>query len=117
MNSEIEFRIKKVTEDCDNILFGTKDEDYNSFGVDILDYYPFPVEGIMHDINRKTKRLLSLLGSSTTPNNESIEDNFRDLINYSRIGYAIYKHFEVNKEMPGHTPDEKKKNRKKKKIK
>ena len=94
MNSEIEFRIKKVTKECDDILFGTKDDDYNSSGIDILDYYPFPTEGLLHDINRKTLRLISLLGSKSKPKNESIEDNFKDLINYARIGYAIYKHFE-----------------------
>ncbi len=94
MNSEIEWRIKKVTDECDTILFGSKDNDYNSSGIDILDYYPFPTEGLLHDINRKTKRLISLMGSNVKPKNESIEDNFKDLINYARIGYAIYKHFE-----------------------
>ena len=93
MNSEIEFRIKEITKECDKILFGSKDDDYNSNDIDILDYYPFPTQGLLHDINRKTLRLISLLGSNTTPKNESVEDNFKDLINYARIGYAIWRHF------------------------
>ena len=123
VNSESEYYIKLITEKADDIVFGIKDHDYNStegFKVDILDYYKLaPVENMLHDINRKVLRLQSLLMSGRAPSNESIEDNFTDLLNYTRIGYAVYKHYIAsldNKDtkMPGHTPKEKKKNKGKK---
>ena len=121
MNSESEYYIKLITKRADDIVFGAKDHDYNSttgVQVDILDYYKgWPIQGILHDINRKSLRLQSLLMSGREPNNESIEDNFTDLLNYTRIGYAVYKHFKSSEEtntMPGHTPDEKKKKKGKK---
>jgi len=121
VNSESEYYIKLITEKADDIVFGIKDHDYNStegFKVDILDYYQLaPIENMLHDINRKVLRLQSLLMSGRAPSNESIEDNFTDLLNYTRIGYAVYQHFKALKEtntMPGHTPKEKKKNKGKK---
>ena len=116
MNSEVEFRIKKLQKECFDIMFGTKDHDYNSSGVDVLDYYPYGVKSALTEINRKVLRLMSLYGQDLKPKNESIDDSWRDLINYSFIGYGITKSMEA-KEMPRHTPDEKKKNRKKKKGK
>ena len=99
MNSESEYFIKLISKKADDIIFGSKDHDYNSttgVKVDILDYYKnWPIEGVLHDINRKCLRLQSLLLSDRKPNNESIEDNFTDLLNYTRIGYAVYKHFKA----------------------
>jgi hypothetical protein len=97
-------------------VFGKKDHDYNSttgVKVDILDYYKDnPNEALMHDINRKVLRLKSLIFSGREADNESIDDNFEDLLNYVRIGYAVYKHYkaiEELKSMPSHTPKERKK--------
>ena len=121
MNIESEYFVKLITKKADDIIFGSKDHDYNSttgVKVDVLDYYKnWPIEGVLHDINRKSLRLQSLLLSGREPNNESIEDNFTDLLNYTRIGYAVYKHFKAingKNTMPGHTPKEKKKNKGKK---
>jgi hypothetical protein len=97
MNSESEYFIKLITKNADDVVFGKKDHDYNSIGgvkVDLLDYYKdWPLEGMLHDINRKVLRLKSILLSGREPDNESVEDNFMDLLNYVRIGYAVYKHF------------------------
>ena len=99
MDKEIEFRIKTVTKQCDDILFGTKDHDYNQAGIDILDYYEgWPIRGALHDIRRKLYRLISLYLGDQNPSNESIEDSWRDLINYTRIGYAVTKHYAITRE-------------------
>jgi hypothetical protein len=116
MNSESEYYIKLITKQADEIVFGKKDHDYNStqgVQIDLLDYYKnWPVEGILHDINRKVLRLQSLLLSGREPDNESVEDNFTDLLNYVRIGYAVYKHFKVRKETIAMPMDGKKKKKK-----
>lgn len=102
MNSESIYYIKLITKNADKLIFGSKDHDYNSTGrinIDLLDYYKdWAVQGILHDINRKSLRLQSLLLSGKVPNNESIEDTFVDLLNYTRIGYAVYKHFIASEE-------------------
>ncbi len=110
MNSEVEFRIRKLQEECFDIMFGVKDHDYNSSGVDVLDYYPYGVKSALTEINRKVLRLMSLYGQDLKPKNESIDDSWRDLINYSFIGYGITKSLEA-KEMPSH-PGKKKKKKK-----
>lgn len=95
MNQQSEEDIRLMTVKADELLFALKDDDYNSKDVDLLDYYKnWPVEGALHDIRRKVLRLTSLLlVAGKEPNNESIEDNFIDLLNYTRIGYAVYKHY------------------------
>ena len=99
MNSEIEDRIKRFTKRGDDLLFGTKDHDYNSGGIDVIDYYPYGVWSAITEINRKVLRLMSLYGGDKKPQNESLEDTWVDLLNYLRIGYAITMHLEA-KEMP-----------------
>ena len=113
MNSEVEFRIRKLQKECFDIMFGTKDHDYNSSGIDVLDYYPYGVFSALTEINRKVLRLMSLYGSNVNPQNESIDDSWRDLINYTYIGYGITKSKEA-RELPSHSPSERKKKRKKK---
>jgi len=101
LNREIERRIKEFTKRADDILFGTKDQDYNHSGVDIADYYKhWPVQCAMHDIRRKFLRLMSLLGSDDNykPKHESVDDSFMDLLNYVRIGYAIIKYYDTLEE-------------------
>ena len=83
--------MRKFTTQCDDIVFVKKDHDYNAAGIDIGDYFPFDQYSCMHDIIKKTNRLRALLTSGKIPKNESVEDNFKDLFNYVRIGYAILK--------------------------
>jgi len=94
-------------------MFGVKDHDYNSSGIDVLDYYPYGVMSALTEINRKVLRLMSLYGQGLKPKNESLEDSWKDLINYSFIGYGITKTLEA-REVPQHSPSERKKKRKKK---
>ncbi len=113
MNSEVEFRIRKLQTECFDILFGSKNHDYNSSGVDVLDYFPYGYMSALTEINRKVLRLMSLYGQGIEPKHESVEDTWRDLINYSYIGYGITKTMEA-RELPSHSPSERKKKRKKK---
>ena len=66
-----------------------KDQDYNSGGVGIDDYFPFKDQSYMHEINKKVLRLKSLIAAGHEPCNESIRDNLIDLVNYCVI-YAEY---------------------------
>jgi len=95
MNKKIEKDIKEMTKKADDILFVSKDEDYNTanefIDIDIVDYFPYGKYSVMHDIIKKTNRLQSLLIGNKSPNNEAIGDTFIDLLNYVRIGHAILK--------------------------
>ncbi len=107
MNSETEWRIKKFEKECNDVLFGSKDHDYNASGIDILDYYPYGVWSALTEINRKVLRLMSLYGSDIEPENESVEDTWHDLLNYTKIGYGIVKTLE-SRNMPKHRGKKKK---------
>ena len=90
MNSEVKKLICDMTDEADELLFGTKDEDYNSGSVDITDMFPFGWYSAYTFINKHTNRLLSLYSpGAKEPNHESIKDNWLDLLNYVRLGYAI----------------------------
>lgn len=91
MNSEFEKLVKECTARGDNIAFGSKDNDYNSGGIDIEDYYIYGVKSGMHILNQKMTRLFSLIESGKEPANESVEDNIVDLMNYVRYQYAVWK--------------------------
>ena len=39
----------------------------------------------------KIARLTNLINNNKTPNNESIDDSFIDLIGYSKLAYCNYK--------------------------
>lgn len=65
-----------------NIALGTsltKPEDIN-----------FSMLGIWFRMNDKLSRLRTLLQTTNTPNNESIEDTFLDLANYAIIAYMVH---------------------------
>jgi hypothetical protein len=40
-------------------------------------------------MNDKIQRLITLIGNNSTPNNESLEDTFRDLNNYSIMALIV----------------------------
>jgi hypothetical protein len=65
----------------------SKKNDYGS----IADYFPFEDESYVHEIHKKTKRLINLIKKGTEPNYESIEDNLLDLINYASYYYEFLK--------------------------
>jgi len=113
MNKEIEFRIKKFTEECDKLVFSIKDVDYNHGGIDVQHYFPFGWHSVMHDITKKYNRLMALLSSGKPPANESIDDNFKDLCNYVRIGYAVLKSQEAFDEVKKTLPKKKSMKRRK----
>ena len=58
---------------------------YNS-GVDIRDYWTFGMQSIVHEIAKKSKRMISLLNADA-PMGE-LEDSLLDIINYAAFGYA-----------------------------
>jgi len=46
-------------------------------------YFPFGGKSYVHEINKKSKRLVQLISTGATPNHESVEDTLIDLINYA----------------------------------
>lgn len=95
MNKDMEAYIKAITKDADNIIFGSKNHDYNNGGIELEDYFPYGVFSAITFINKHLKRLESLYNAGVDPQNESIKDNWMDILNYVRIGYAISKKFEA----------------------
>ncbi len=90
MDDQIKKLIGEMTDEADELLFGTKDEDYNSGNVDITDMFPFGWYSAYTFINKHLNRLLSLYSpGAKEPNHESVKDNWLDLLNYVRLGYAV----------------------------
>lgn len=84
----------KVLQECAE-LQAKKSNDYQNPNSRIVqaDYYPRGVASIMDIIHAKTLRLWSVLEAMENdpdyqPNFESIEDSFKDLINYASFGVA-----------------------------
>ena len=46
-------------------------------------YFPFGSKSFVHEINKKTMRLVNLVEKNEAPKYESIGDNLIDLINYA----------------------------------
>ena len=105
MNEEVRKRICEMTDKADDLLFNLKDEDYNSGNIDITDMFPFGWYSAYTFINKHLNRLVSLYASEKEPNFESIEDNWIDLLNYVRLGYAI---LHVRGELHAYEKEEKK---------
>lgn len=84
----------KVLQECAEIQ-AKKGNDYQNPNSRIVqaDYYPRGVASIMDIIHAKTLRLWSVLEAMENdpnyqPNFESMEDSFKDLINYASFGVA-----------------------------
>ena len=74
MNNDISTAFIKAAEVRKN-----KQKDYCG----IIDYFPFGDKSYVQMIHVKTKRLVSLVDTEVIPENESLEDNLIDLINYA----------------------------------
>lgn len=85
-----EIRLRSITKKADKLIFTTKDGDYNDANHDILDMFPKGWASSYTFINKHFQRLDVLLSNKRKPNNESIEDNFADLLNYVRMAYVEY---------------------------
>jgi len=84
----------KVLQECAE-LQQRKSRDYQNENSRIqqADYYPRGVASLMDIIHTKTLRLWSVIEAMENdpeynPNFESIEDSFKDLINYASFGVA-----------------------------
>lgn len=84
----------KVLQECAE-LQSRKAQDYQNEKSRIVqaDYYPRGVASLMDIIQTKTLRLYSVLEAMENdpnyqPNFESLEDSFKDLINYASFGVA-----------------------------
>ena len=84
----------KVLQECAE-LQQRKSRDYQNDNSRIqqADYYPRGVASLMDIINTKTLRLWSVIEAMEAdpeyePNFESLEDSFKDLINYASFGVA-----------------------------
>ncbi len=91
MNKIDKIRIKSITNMADKSLFGPKEHDYNPNDMALNNYHPFGLYSSFTYIRKHLLRLESLTLNNKTPKNESIEENWADLLNYVRIGYAIWR--------------------------
>ena len=91
MEKEIEDGIREITQIADDLCFGSKNHDYNSGQVKIIDMFIFDEKSALTFINKHFLRLVSLYTSKQEPKNESLIDNWADLLNYVRMGYAVCK--------------------------
>jgi hypothetical protein len=96
----------KVLQECAE-LQDRKSRDYQNENSRIVqaDYYPRGIASLMDIIHTKTLRLWSVLEAmendpSYEPNFESVEDSFKDLINYASFGVAY-----ARGKIPGQDPD------------
>jgi hypothetical protein len=96
----------KVLQECAEIQ-AAKSNDYQNPNSRIVqaDYYPRGVASIMDIIHAKTLRLWSVLEAMENdpnyqPNFESMEDSFKDLINYASFGVAY-----TRGKIPGQDPN------------
>ena len=76
--------------DCDSILKEClklniiKHKDYGWGNIS-----KFGLKGVILRLNDKIERLINLSWKNKIPNNESIEDNLKDILNYAAIGLMI----------------------------
>lgn len=69
------------------ILMLAKNQDYNSSGVSISDYWLYGEKSLIHELWKKVLRLKSLITRDKTMF-ESKQDSLIDLINYAAYYYA-----------------------------
>ena len=96
----------RVLQECAEVQ-NKKSQDYQNDKSRIVqaDYYPRGVASIMDIIHAKTLRLWSVLEAMENdpdyePNFESMEDSFKDLINYASFGVAY-----CRCKIPGQNPN------------
>ena len=85
-----EIRLKAFTKKADAIMFGSKNHDYNDDKHDVLDQFPKGWASSYTFLNKHLNRLDVLLSNHRQPKNESVEDNFMDLFNYTRMAYIAW---------------------------
>ena len=78
-----------VLEECIELM-KTKGEDYNSGSITHVQYYRRGLDSIIDMCNQKLLRIISVHEAHGT-NHESIEDSFKDLVNYAAYGAAFLK--------------------------
>jgi flagellar biosynthesis regulator FlaF len=107
MTSSVEDKGKalKVLDECAEIQ-KKKSHDYQnpSSRIRQADHYPRGINTIIDMIHQKLTRAYSLLESAeagVSPNNESIEDTFLDLINYASFA-VVYLRGEMDGQRPNH---------------
>ena len=79
----------KVLQECAE-LQAKKSEDYQNEGSNVLQamHYRRGVDSIHDIIQGKCYRAQSLLESGSSPNHESLEDTYKDMINYASFAVS-----------------------------
>tara|TARA_R110002096_G_scaffold771_2_gene4321 strand:- start:11 stop:436 length:426 start_codon:yes stop_codon:yes gene_type:complete len=67
-------------------LMRTKGEDYNSGTVRHVEYYRRGLDSIIDMCHQKILRITSVAEDGGTVNHESLQDSFKDLVNYAAYG-------------------------------
>jgi len=91
----------KVLQECADMQI-KKSQDYQSDGSNVTQsmHYRRGVDTIHDVILGKVMRATSLLESGNSPNYESLEDTYKDLINYSSFAVSY-----IRGKMEGQKPD------------
>lgn len=78
-----EHSIQTIIDDLEELII-KKQKDYGKGNIMIFEHV-----GIMVRVSDKIERLKNLLKSGMPPQNESINDSYRDIINYALIGIMV----------------------------
>lgn len=81
----------EVLERALKIFQGSKNHDYDSGRVKVIDYFPWLSLSVQHDTVKKALRDMSLTDVETPPQNESKEDTDIDEIVYTAMRYAAHR--------------------------
>ena len=100
-NVKIERESIKVLEECIELQI-RKGQDYQSAKSNVVQamHYRRGVDTIYDIMHGKMMRAASLLESGNEPNHESLEDTFKDLINYASFAVSY-----IRGTMDGQNPD------------
>ena len=83
--------IKKIKLNDEYILFARKQADYGPGNISMNGNKTLALLGLGVRMNDKTQRILNLTHKSEEPNNESLEDSFKDISIYGVIGQILLK--------------------------
>jgi hypothetical protein len=85
-SSAIAFSLAQVYDEAEALLLSK----HNDYGPKNIANAPFgPLFGLLVRMHDKQARAVHLVSSDETPNHESLEDTFMDLLNYAAIAILV----------------------------
>jgi len=101
MNSKNYTEAMRILNEC-QVLQSKKSVDYQNANSSVqqADHFRRGIDTIHDIINQKVLRAQSLLESGNNPKNESLEDTYKDIINYCSFAVSY-----LRKKIPGQNPN------------